>query len=76
MNVILRDTVCWPEHGRYLIPGYNDTWNHYQKANRGRNVSAEDWKAERAKLYTQFHAHIADGGEVLKLDAEQFIKRR
>jgi hypothetical protein len=53
---------CWPEHPCLLIPGINDTWNVFQKKNRGKSVSSADWKAARYALHAQYRKFLADGG--------------
>ena len=52
----------WPEHPRYLIPGINDTWNVFQKKNRGKVVTSSDWKAARCLLHAQYRKFLAEGG--------------
>jgi hypothetical protein len=61
----------WPQHGRFLIHGVNDTWNEYQKFCKGtRLVTPKDWKAARAALHAQHEEFIAEGGVPLKFDHE------
>jgi hypothetical protein len=49
----------WPIHGRYLVPGVNDTWNCYQKFCRGNVVTASQWKAAKAELAAQYAEYYA-----------------
>ncbi len=58
----------WPVHGKYLIPGVNDTWNHFQKFCSGKCVSPEDWKSARQKLHDDYREHILEGGKAVGLD--------
>ena len=55
--------MAWPEHGCFLIPGVNDTWNLFQKSRKGRAIStSKDWKEAREKLHSEFEDFIAMGG--------------
>lgn len=47
-------TERWPDDFRNLKSGVNDIYNSYQKANPGRNVSAEEWRMERAQLHAKY----------------------
>lgn len=52
----------WPQHARYLVPGVNDTWNSFQKFNRGRVVRADEWRVAKNALHADFAAYLAKGG--------------
>jgi hypothetical protein len=52
----------WPEHGRNLIPGVNDTWNDFQRRRKGKKMTSAEWKAAREVLYAQYEEFIANGG--------------
>ncbi len=58
----------WPLHGRYLIPGLNDTWNVYQKLKRGLSVKPAEWHAARAALRSEHEEYIASGGVQLTIE--------
>ena len=58
--------MAWPQHGRFLIPGVNDTWNEFQKTSMGKMVSSQDWKKARASLHLEFEEYIASGGIPIK----------
>jgi hypothetical protein len=57
----LYPSFIWPEHGRYLIPGVNDTWNCFQKFCKGASVTAAMWKEAKAVLLTEYAIHHAVG---------------
>ena len=46
----------WPGHPAKLAKGVNDTWNSFQRANKGRSVTTAEWKAARAQLWTEHDA--------------------
>jgi hypothetical protein len=54
--------MVWPDHGRNLIPGVNDTWNEFQSSHKGKKQASVDWKAARSVLYAQHDEFIANGG--------------
>lgn len=43
----------WPSHARELCRGVNDTWNSYQRANKGRTVTTAEWKSARSSLWNE-----------------------
>lgn len=49
-----RPVANWPEHALELCRGVNDTWNSYQRANKGRTVTTAEWKSARAVLWSAF----------------------
>jgi hypothetical protein len=59
--------IMWPTAGRFLIPGINDTWNEFQKFNKGKIVTPEEWRSAKAILHKDFQAHVGEGGEMLRL---------
>jgi hypothetical protein len=66
----LSKNMAWPEHGCFLVPGVNDTWNEFQKSSIKKDVSTKDWKAAREKLHSQFSEYLAKGGIALTAAAE------
>ena len=43
----------WPKDAWELRVGVNDTWNAFQRANKGRKVSSMEWYQARMKLWEQ-----------------------
>ena len=64
------DRLQWPNHGKFLIPGVNNTWNAYQIFCRGKVKvpTAADWKEARKKLLEEFSEFIAQGGKPLEME--------
>jgi hypothetical protein len=62
----------WPQHGRFLIQGVNDTWNEYQKFCKEirKLATSKDWKAAREALHAEYQQFIAEGGMPLKIEKE------
>ncbi len=60
----------WPQHGRFLIPGVNDTWNEYQKFCRGRLCTPDNWRSAREALHAEYQQFVAEGGIPLKIGDE------
>jgi hypothetical protein len=60
----------WPQHGRFLIPGVNDTWNEFQKFCKGtkRLATSKDWRAAREALHAEYRQFIAEGGAPLTIE--------
>jgi hypothetical protein len=54
--------MVWPEHGCFLIPGVNDTWNEFQKSLKGRVATTQDWKTIREILHSEYENYLAKGG--------------
>jgi hypothetical protein len=52
----------WPLHGRFLIPGINDTWNNFQKFSKGRTSAPCDWAKARKILYEEYEEFLVQGG--------------
>ena len=57
-----RKWETWPENERFLIPGLNDSWNCFQKFNKGRIISTADWRQSRAALRKRHEEFVANGG--------------
>jgi hypothetical protein len=57
-----RKVGIWPENARSLVPGFNDSWNSFQKFNKGRLVSTADWRLARAALRKAHEEFVATGG--------------
>jgi len=45
--------AVWPSHALELVRGVNDTWNSFQCANKGRNVTTAEWKAAQLLLWEE-----------------------
>lgn len=45
-----------------LCRGVNDTWNSYQRANKGRTVTTAEWKSARSLLWSE-HEKIMSSAE-------------
>ena len=45
-----------------LRKGVNDSWNSFQAANRGKQVSVAKWKAKRQQLHDRWGELIAKAG--------------
>jgi hypothetical protein len=62
--------IPWPPHGRFLIPGVNDTWNEFQKFCKGTKklLTSNDWRAAKAALHAQYQQFIAEGGIPLQIE--------
>ncbi len=60
----------WPQHGRFLVPGVNDTWNDFQKfGTRNRKIAtSKDWRVARAALHVEYQQFIDEGGMPLSID--------
>jgi hypothetical protein len=43
----------WPKNASELCQGVNDSWNSFQRAQKGRSVSTAEWMAARAKLWAE-----------------------
>jgi hypothetical protein len=43
----------WPSHPLELGRGVNDTWNSFQRANKGRSVTTAEWKAAQLVLWAE-----------------------
>jgi hypothetical protein len=48
-----RPVAMWPANPLELCRGVNDTWNSYQRANKGRTVTTAEWKTARSSLWTE-----------------------
>jgi hypothetical protein len=48
-----RPIPMWPASAKQLCRGVNDTWNSFQRANKGRSVTTAEWKAARSKLWAE-----------------------
>jgi hypothetical protein len=56
--------VVWPSHAPELVRGVNDTWNSFQCASKGRNVTTAEWKAAQLLLWEEHpKAEAAAQGE-------------
>jgi len=55
---------AWPAQASELRRGVNDTWNSFQCANKGRLVSAAEWKDARARLWAEHDEWIGGISEV------------
>jgi hypothetical protein len=44
----------WPQNASELCQGVNDSWNSFQRAQKGRSVSTAEWMAARAKLWAEY----------------------
>ena len=49
----------WPEHAHELRSGTNDTWNCFQCAHRGRQVTSVEWKRARTDLSDRYEDLMA-----------------
>lgn len=58
-----RPVAMWPSHPQELCRGVNDTWNSYQRANKGRTVTTAEWKSARAALWSE-HEKLLSAVEV------------
>ena len=56
-----RPVANWPEHPLELCRGVNDTWNSYQRANKGRTATTAEWKSARAMLWSAFDRLTGSG---------------
>jgi hypothetical protein len=45
--------AMWPSHPLELGRGVNDTWNSFQRANKGRSVTTAEWKAAQLVLWAE-----------------------
>ena len=52
----------WPVSAYMLRKGVNDSWNSFQAANRGKQVSVAEWKAKRQQLHDRWEELIAKAG--------------
>lgn len=48
-----RQVAMWPSHPLELCRGANDTWNSFQRANKGRTVTTVEWKAAQVLLWAE-----------------------
>ncbi len=66
--------TSWPQNGRFLIPGVNDTWNDFQKFCKAtRRIStSKDWREARATLRGEYQQFIAEGGLPLRFEHQTF----
>ena len=46
-----RQVAMWPAHPLELCRGVNDTWNSFQRANKGRTVTTVEWKTAQVQLW-------------------------
>jgi len=46
-----RPIPLWPTHASELCRGVNDSWNSYQRANKGRSATTSEWKMARSQLW-------------------------
>ena len=44
----------WPKDPLELLRGVNDTWNCFQRANKGRAVTAAEWREARRFLWMEY----------------------
>mmetsp|Transcript_13356 Transcript_13356/g.30749 ORF Transcript_13356/g.30749 Transcript_13356/m.30749 type:complete len:136 (-) Transcript_13356:145-552(-) len=44
----------WPKDPLELLRGVNDTWNCFQRANKGRAVTAAEWREARRFLWLEY----------------------
>jgi hypothetical protein len=60
----------WPQHGRFLIPGVNDTWNEFQKSRKETRklATSKDWREARAALHVEYQQFIDGGGIPLTIE--------
>jgi hypothetical protein len=60
----------WPSHGRFLIPGVNNTWNAYQIFCRGKVKvpTTADWKEARKVLLEEYTEFLKQGGTPLEIE--------
>lgn len=56
-----RPIPMWPAHASELVRGVNDTWNSFQRANKGRSVTTAEWKAVRTKVWGEYDALMRTG---------------
>ena len=56
---IKQAVAMWPSTAAELIRGVNDTWNSYQRVNKGRSVTTAEWKAARAALLAEHDRFVA-----------------
>ena len=54
--------MTWPDSEKFLIPGFNDSWNCFQKFSKGKLVSTADWRLARAALRKAHEEFVAKGG--------------
>lgn len=58
-----RPVAIWPAHPLELCRGVNDTWNSYQRANKGRTVTTAEWKSARSLLWSE-HEQMLSSADV------------
>mmetsp|Transcript_51181 Transcript_51181/g.133790 ORF Transcript_51181/g.133790 Transcript_51181/m.133790 type:complete len:299 (+) Transcript_51181:83-979(+) len=63
----------WPTHGKFLIPGFNDTWNMFQRYRKGKRCSCAEWKEARRELRMEYEAGLS--GKLPSMDQLVGIKR-
>ena len=51
--------IDWPSNPSELVRGVNDSWNSYQRAQKGRTVTTAEWKAERETLWQEYEKCMA-----------------
>ena len=54
-----RPVIDWPSNPRELVRGVNDSWNSYQRVNKGRSVTTAEWKAARAAFRAEYDRFVA-----------------
>jgi hypothetical protein len=54
-----RPVANWPTHPLELCRGVNDTWNSYQRANKGRTVTTSEWKSAQTLLWSEHDKLLA-----------------
>ena len=71
-ETILRPELgMWPESGKFLIPGFNDSWNNFQKFSKGTSqISTADWRLARAALRKEYEEYVANGGTANEIPEE------
>ncbi len=65
-----RKWETWPKDGRFLIAGFNDSWNCFQKFNKGKLISTADWRLAREALRKSHEEFVANGGVAEQFPAE------
>ena len=50
---VREEGAMWPSHALELERGVNDTWNSFQCANKGRNVTTAEWKSAQLLLWEE-----------------------
>ncbi len=63
--------MVWPQHPSLLIPGWNDTWNDYQRLCKGRVATSVEWKRAKEALHQEFQAFLEHGGLPSRPDDER-----